>query len=353
MARLLITGGAGFIGSHTCVVLLQAGHDLLVLDDFSNSTPLALERVSALAQLDTQSCQARLEVRRGDIRDPTCLDDLFAQAASAGAPIDAVIHFAGLKAVGESVREPLRYWDGNLCGSRALFAAMDKHICKTLVFSSTSTVYGEPTEFPLVETMATNPIHPYAQSKLAVEQLLNALAATCIWRIANLRYFNPVGAHPSGQIGEDPLGIPNNLFPFITQIAAGRLSRLSVFGDDYCTPDGTGIRDYLHVMDLAEAHAHALEHLLDAKPATALTLNLGTGQGLSVLEMVHGFEQATGIAIPYSICKRRPGDVPRLECSPKQAEKTLGWRARRSLADICRDGWAWQSANPEGYTNQG
>jgi UDP-glucose 4-epimerase len=226
---------------------------------------------------------------------------------------------------------------------------METHGCRTLVFSSTSTVYGEPDTFPLTETTPTNPIHPYAQTKLAVEQMLLALAKTGTWRVASLRYFNPVGAHPSGCIGEDPLGIPNNLFPFITQIAAGRLESLRVFGNDYPTPDGTGIRDYLHVMDLAEAHAHALDHLLSAAPETALTLNLGTGQGLSVLDVVHGFEQATGISIPYSICARRPGDVPRLECSPQLAEQTLGWTAKRSLADMCRDGWAWQSANPHGY----
>ena len=342
MASVLITGGAGFIGSHTCVVLLEADHELVVLDDFSNSSPVALERAQLLGG-------GSIRCVRGDIRDPACLNAIFSNAQSTETPIEAVIHFAGLKAVGESVAEPLRYWNVNLCGSRTLFAAMDAHHCRTLVFSSTSTIYGEPTRFPLVETMAPAPIHPYAQSKLAVEQLLNALAATGSWRIANLRYFNPVGAHSSGQIGEDPLGIPNNLFPFITQIAAGRLESLKVFGNDYPTPDGTGIRDYLHVMDLAEAHAHALDHLLSAEPETALTLNLGTGQGLSVLDVVHGFEQATGISIPYSICARRPGDVARLECSPQLAEQTLGWTAKRSLADMCRDGWAWQSGNPHGY----
>ena len=342
MAHLLITGGAGFIGSHTCVVLLEAGHELVVLDSFANSSPMALDRVAELTGHQVQLVE-------GDVRDASLLNQLFAETSASGQSIEAVIHFAGLKAVGEAVVEPLRYWDVNLCGSRTLVAAMDAHHCRTLVFSSTSTIYGEPTRFPLVETMAPAPIHPYAQSKWAVEQLLNALAATGSWRIANLRYFNPVGAHPSGQIGEDPLGIPNNLFPFITQIAAGRLESLRVFGNDYPTPDGTGIRDYLHVMDLAEAHARALKHLLSASPATALTLNLGTGQGLSVLDVVHGFEQATGIAIPYTICARRPGDVPRLECSPELAERTLGWKAQRSLADMCRDGWAWQSANLNGY----
>ena len=342
MASVLITGGAGFIGSHTCVVLLEAGHELVVLDDFSNSSQWLLRG---------RSCSGGGSIRcvRGDIRDPACLNAIFTNAQAAETPIEAVIHFAGLKAVGESVADPLRYWDVNLCGSRTLLAAMDAHHCRTLVFSSTSTIYGEPTRFPLVETMAPAPIHPYAQSKLAVEQLLNALAATGSWRIANLRYFNPVGAHPSGQIGEDPYGIPNNLFPFITQIAAGRLESTEGLRKRLPHPrwhrhprlpacDGPGRGPYPCPRPSAERRAE-----------TALTLNLGTGQGLSVLDVVHGFEQATGISIPYSICARRPGDVPRLECSPQLAEQTLGWTAKRSLADMCRDGWAWQSANPNGY----
>ncbi len=342
MALLLITGGAGFIGSHTCVVLLEAGHDLLVLDNFSNSSPVALDRVQELSGRSLQCIE-------GDVRDATVLKQIFANAASAGRPIEAVIHFAGLKAVGESVADPLRYWDVNVTGSRSLLAAMDAHCCHTFVFSSTSTVYGEPDTFPLTETTSTDPIHPYAQTKLAVEQMLSALAKTGDWRVASLRYFNPVGSHPSGRIGEDPLGIPNNLFPFITQIAAGRLKQLKVFGNDYPTPDGTGIRDYLHVMDLAEAHAAAVDQLLQSESALSLTLNLGTGIGLSVLDVVQGFEQATGITIPYEVVERRPGDVPKLEASPKKAAELLSWNAKRSLTDMCRDGWAWQSANPNGY----
>ena len=347
MAQLLITGGAGFIGSHTCIVLLEAGHSLLVLDDFSNSSPVALERVSGLAGVSIGKEQ--IQVIRGDIRNTALLEALFTEAQAANHPIEAVIHFAGLKAVGESVANPLRYWDVNVCGSWALLAAMDAHACRTLVFSSTSTVYGEPESFPLTETTPIAPVHPYAQTKLAVEQMLSALAARGDWRVSALRYFNPVGAHPSGRIGEDPLGIPNNLFPFITQIAAGRLEKLKVFGDDYPTPDGTGIRDYLHVMDLAEAHTAAVEHLLQADPPASLILNLGTGKGLSVLNVVKGFEDATGISIPYEIVERRPGDVPRLEACPKLAAEVLGWTAQRSLTDMCRDGWAWQSANPKGY----
>ena len=347
MARLLVTGGAGFIGSHTCVVLLEAGHHLLVLDNFSNSSPMALERVAELSGVPLGGEQLRLI--RGDIRDATFLEALFSEAKASEKAIEAVIHFAGLKAVGESVADPLRYWDVNVCGSRALLAAMDAHACRTLVFSSTSTVYGEPDSFPLTETTPTTPIHPYAQTKLAVEQILTALSRKGSWRVTSLRYFNPVGAHPSGQIGEDPYGIPNNLFPFITQIASGRLKSLRVFGNDYSTPDGTGIRDYLHVMDLAGAHTAAVEHLLKTDAPTSLTLNLGTGQGLSVLDVVKGFEAATGIIIPYEIVERRPGDVPKLEACPKRAEEVLGWTAKRSLLEMCRDGWAWQSANPNGY----
>jgi UDP-glucose 4-epimerase len=229
---------------------------------------------------------------------------------------------------------------------------MDRHACRTLVFSSTSTVYGEPDTFPLREDTPTAPIHPYAQTKLAVEQMLQALGRTGAWRIAALRYFNPVGAHPSGRIGEDPLGIPNNLFPFITQVAAGRRDQLRVFGQDYPTPDGTGIRDYLHVMDLAEAHGVTLDHLLNQEAPCHCTLNIGTGRGLSVLDVVRGFEEATGISIPFEVVERRPGDVPRLEACPRQAEVTLGWTAQRSLLDMCRDGWAWQKANPMGYRTE-
>ena len=342
MTRLLITGGAGFIGSHTCVVLLEAGFELVVLDNFDNSCPKSIERVSELTKCD-------LHLVEGDIRDDVVLNKLFVDASESGHPIEAVIHFAGLKAVGESVAEPLLYWDVNVVGSRNLLAIMGNHDCHTLVFSSTSTIYGEPTVFPLLETMQPDPIHPYAQSKLSVEQMLRAISRSGPWRVAALRYFNPVGAHPSGQIGEDPLGTPNNLFPFITQVACGRRDKLRIFGSDYPTPDGTGIRDYLHVMDLAEAHAAALRYLLNAPIPTSITLNIGTGQGLSVLDVIKGFEKVTGLIIPYEIGKRRPGDVPRLEGCPEHAAKILGWRANRGLEEMCRDGWAWQSRNPKGY----
>ena len=339
--RLLITGGAGFIGSHTCLVLLEQGHELVVVDNFNNSSPLALERVQALAKRHT------IQVVEGDIRNAEQLDQI---VRSCGA-LDGVIHFAGLKAVGESVANPLLYWDVNVNGTRVLAEVMQEHGCRTLVFSSTATVYGAPSTFPLREDSCTDPIHPYAQTKRAVEQMLEALSRNGGWRVASLRYFNPVGAHPSGQIGEDPLGVPNNLFPFITQVAAGRRERLRVFGKDYATPDGTGIRDYLHVMDLAEAHSATLAHLMERQAPVQLTLNIGTGRGRSVLEVIRAFEQATGLSIPYEIVARRPGDVAKLEACPAKAEQLLGWRAQRSLDQICTDGWAWQQANPMGYRN--
>ena len=337
--RVLITGGAGFIGSHTCLVLLEQGHELVVLDNFDNSSPEALRRVQELAG------STQLNLVEGDVRDPSAVD----QAFSAAGTVDGVIHFAGLKAVGESVSDPLHYWDVNVNGSRVLAAAMDRHGCRTLVFSSTSTAYGKPETFPLREDMPTAPVNPYAETKVAVEQMLTALCRSGSWQVACLRYFNPVGAHPSGRIGEDPMGIPNNLFPFMTQVAAGRRDRLLIFGQDYSTPDGTCIRDYLHVMDLAEAHGMALEHLWERTTPDPLTLNIGTGRGLSVLEMVRGFEQATGLTIPLEFVGRRPGDVPRSLASPEKAQTVLGWSAHRTLEEMCRDGWAWQQANPTGY----
>ena len=354
MSRILVTGGAGFIGSHTSLVLLQAGYKVFVLDNFSNSSPVALDRIGLLSNIKPSEFDGDYDSRpflwlNGDVRDSDCLDYIFSPHSDSVSPFAAVIHFAGLKSVNESIADPLLYWDVNVMGSHALFKAMSAYGCNKIVFSSTSTVYGEPVIFPLTESTFANPIHPYSHSKLAVEQILNALTISFSWKVASLRYFNPVGAHPSGFIGEDPLGIPNNLFPFITQIASGRLKKLLIFGDDYPTSDGTGIRDYLHVMDLAEAHASAVNYLLQVKAPTNLTLNLGTGKGLSVLDVVSGFQEATGITIPYEFVERRPGDVPKLQACPKKAEAVLGWTARRSLAEMCRDGWAWQSANPNGY----
>jgi len=321
--------------------MLEAGHELVVIDNFANSSPEALRRVARIAG---PGAEQRIKLVEGDIRSRHDLDQAFHLG-----PIAGVVHFAGLKAVAESVAEPLRYWDVNVGGSRLLLEAMREHQCRVIVFSSSSTVYGEPDQTPLCESDQLAPQHPYGQTKLAVEQILGSLVASEPgWRVACLRYFNPVGAHPSGEIGEDPRGIPNNLFPFITQVAAGRQKELRIFGNDYPTPDGTGIRDYLHVMDLAEAHALALNKLL-TQAGSLPTLNLGTGRGLSVLEVLRGFESTTGILIPHVVLPRRDGDVPCLQSNPAKATAILGWRARRSLEEMCRDGWAWQSANPNGY----
>ncbi len=340
MANLLITGGAGFIGSHTCLVLLEADHQLVVLDNFANSSRESLRRVQGLVGSDAAQ---RLAVMEGDIRSGTDLERAFAGG------IDAVIHFAGLKAVGESVANPLAYWDVNVTGSRQLLAAMQAHGCRTIVFSSSATLYGIPEQVPIPETAAVQPINPYGHTKAAVEQMLADLAASEPgWRIARLRYFNPVGAHPSGRLGEDPNGIPNNLFPFVSQVAVGRRERLQVFGGDWPTPDGSGVRDYIHVMDLAEGHRAALDVLLAEEPQL-LTVNLGSGQGHSVLEVVAAFEQASGRPVPYSVVERRAGDAASTVADPSLAAERLGWCTQRSLAEMCRDGWAWQSANPRGF----
>jgi UDP-glucose 4-epimerase len=355
LARLLITGGAGFIGSHTCLVLLEAGHQLVVLDNYANSSAEALRRVAELAGPEAAG---HLHVIEGDIRQPEDLERAFmarhgttsaAQSPSASG-IDAVIHFAGLKAVGESVAKPLHYWDVNVAGSRQLLAAMAAHGCRTLVFSSSATLYGYPDTVPIPESAPVCPINPYGHTKAAVERMLADVAASEPgWRIASLRYFNPVGAHPSGRIGEDPNGIPNNLFPFISQVAVGRREQVQVFGGDWPTADGSGVRDYIHVMDLAEGHLAALEVLL-AGGDQQLTLNLGSGQGHSVLEVIKAFEAACGHRIPYVITSRRSGDAASTVADPSEAQRQLGWQTRRTLEEICRDGWHWQSRNPRGYS---
>jgi UDP-glucose 4-epimerase len=343
VAQLLITGGAGFIGSHTCLVLLEAGHHLVVLDNFANSSPESLRR---LGELVGPEATTRLRVVEGDIRS---VEDL--NRAFAAGPIEAVVHFAGLKAVGESVAEPLRYWDVNVAGSRCLLTAMAAHHCRTLVFSSSATLYGYPEQVPIRESAPVQPINPYGHTKAAVERMLQDVAASeAGWRIASLRYFNPVGAHPSGRIGEDPSGIPNNLFPFITQVAVGRRERLQVFGGDWPTPDGSGVRDYIHVMDLAEGHLAALQVLLSGGDQL-LTLNLGSGRGHSVLEVIAAFQEASGRAIPHDVVARRAGDAAETVADPSLAAELLGWRTTRGLAEMCRDGWAWQQANPNGYAS--
>jgi UDP-glucose 4-epimerase len=336
--QILVTGGAGYIGSHTCLELLRAGYDVVVVDNLSNSKVEPLKRVQALAGKS-------LQFERIDLLDKPALDQLFAQR-----DIAAVIHFAGLKAVGESVAQPLRYYQNNIAGTLNLADAMTRHSVRDLVFSSSCTVYGDPHTVPIQEDFPVSATNPYGRSKLMLEQILRDLhTADAAWNIALLRYFNPVGAHSSGRIGEDPNGVPNNLLPYISQVAVGRLPRLSVFGGDYPTPDGTGVRDYLHVVDLAMGHIKALQKLL-SKPGLAVW-NLGTGQGYSVLEVIAAFEQASGRAIPYEIVDRRPGDVASTYADPAKAKQDLEWEAARGLHDMCEDTWRWQSQNPQGYAN--
>ena len=345
MGAILVTGGLGYIGSHTCVALAEAGYlQLVIVDNLSNSKPSVLERIRELAP------RARIDFRRADVRDRAALDAVF-QAHS----IDAVMHFAGLKAVGESVEKPGEYRDNNVGGTRSLLDAMQRHHVREIVFSSSATVYGEPERLPLTEDHPLRPQSPYGENKLEIERMLAAklaklgskLESESNFRYASLRYFNPIGAHPSGRIGEDPKGIPNNLFPYLTQVAIGKLPRLRVFGNDYPTADGTGVRDYIHVMDLAAGHVCALRYLQEAH--RSITVNLGTGRGYSVLDVVKAFEQATGKKAPLEIVLRRPGDVAACFADPSLAALELGWHATLGLDDMCRDAWRWQQQNPDGY----
>ncbi len=335
--NILVTGGAGYIGSHTVVELLEAGYEIVVLDNLSNSSAESLKRVEQITGRSVTFIE-------GDIRDATLLDELFKSHA-----IDAVIHFAGLKAVGESQEIPLAYFDNNIKGSITLMQAMERANLFTLVFSSSATVYDEANPSPLNEEMPTGmPSNNYGYTKLIVEQLLQKAAiADERWSIALLRYFNPVGAHKSGLIGEDPQGIPNNLMPYITQVAVGKREKLSIFGNDYNTPDGTGIRDYIHVVDLAQAHLLALQNRLTNQGCRAW--NIGTGSGTSVLEMKEGFEAANGIPIPFQFAPRRAGDVAISYADNKRAIQELGWRPKYDLNDMLKDSWHWQSKNPNGY----
>jgi UDP-glucose 4-epimerase len=333
---ILLTGGAGYIGSHTYLALHAAGFTPVILDDFSNSSPVVLER---LQRLTGQSvlCQ------RGSVADAALVQALIQQHQ-----VGAVIHFAGFKAVGESVQQPLKYFANNIGGTVSLLQAMEAAGCRTLVFSSSATVYGDPATVPITENFARSHTSPYGHTKLVCEDMLAALCvANLAWRTGVLRYFNPVGAHPSGLIGEDPTGIPNNLMPFVAQVAVGQRPHLNVYGNDYPTPDGTGVRDYIHVQDLAAGHVAALQAL--GAGADTFTVNLGTGQGHSVLEVVQAFEQVSGRPVPYQIAPRRAGDIAQCYANPALAQHLLGWQATHSLADMCTDAWRWQSANPQGY----
>jgi UDP-glucose 4-epimerase len=336
MSRILVTGGAGYIGSHTCVELLNAGHDVVVFDNLCNSSERALQAIVRIT--NRQPVFAR-----GDLRDPRALEDVMRAHE-----FDAVLHFGGLKAVGDSVTMPLAYFDNNVHGTLNLLNSMAAHGVKTIVFSSSATVYGDAAAVPIAEDAPTSTTNPYGRSKLIIEQMLTDLhASDPSWRVSLLRYFNPVGAHDSGELGEDPQGIPNNLMPYISQVAVGKLPYVRVFGNDYPTRDGTGVRDYIHVTDLARGHLAALE-FLGQRPQLAIH-NLGTGRGYSVMEAISAFEAASGRTIPHQIVERRPGDIAECYADPARAERELGWRAHHGLDDMCRDVWRWQSKYPDGF----
>jgi UDP-glucose 4-epimerase len=332
--KVLVTGGAGYIGSHTCIELLAAGHDVVVVDDLSNASPAVFGRIERIAGRRVEFVHARVQ-------------DEAKVRAGIGAGVDAAIHFAAFKAVGESVEQPLRYYENNLGSLASLVRLLGELGARHVVFSSSATVYGDPRRGPIPESARLAPGNPYGWTKLLGEQMLRDLAtADPSWKITLLRYFNPVGAHPSGLIGEDPRGIPNNLMPYVSQVAVGRLPELRVFGNDYPTRDGTGVRDYLHVVDLAVGHVRALER---TGAGGLLTVNLGTGRGYSVLEIAKAFEQASGRAIPYEVVARRPGDVAEVYADASLAARSLGWTAARGIDEMCRDAWNWQRRNPEGY----
>ena len=336
MSTILVTGGAGYIGSHTVVELLNAGHQVIIVDNLCNSSIAVLERIHKLAKPNFRFVQA-------DVRDGAALDRLFAEQ-----PIEGVIHFAGLKAVGESVAQPLRYFDNNVGSTLALLQAMDRAGVRRIVFSSSATVYGDPQQVPITEDSRLQVTNPYGRTKLMCEDILRDLQVSDPrWQVAILRYFNPVGAHISGLIGEHPNGIPNNLMPFITQVAVGQREFLSIFGRDYPTPDGTGVRDYIHVVDLAQGHLAALHYLQTQQ--TSITVNLGTGQGVSVQELADTFARVTGVPVPYRFVDRRPGDVAACYADTTLAREALGWQAQLGVERMCQDAWRWQSQNPKGY----
>lgn len=335
---ILVTGGAGFIGSHTCVELLNAGYEIVVVDNYYNANPKSLERVKELTGKDFKSYEC-------DIRDSEGMDKIFKENK-----IDAVIHFAGLKAVGESCQKPIEYYDNNIGGTLKLCDVMRNNGCKNIVFSSSATVYGMNNVSPLKETMKTGgTTNPYGTTKYMIEIILEDIyKSDNEWNVTLLRYFNPIGAHESGRIGENPSGIPNNLMPYITQVAIGKRPFLSVYGNDYDTPDGTCIRDYIHVVDLADGHVKAVNNILDGKKGVQI-FNLGTGKGYSVLDIVKAFSKAYGKELPYKIAPRRPGDLAVCFSDPSKAKEVLGWEAKRGIDDMCRDSWNWQSKNPNGY----
>jgi len=347
--RVLLTGGSGFIGSHIALLLLEKGYDVLILDSFINSSSNVINRIKAY--IDNKNLKYKLEIIHGDIRDKKLLDSIFIDSIKEKKTIDTVIHLAGLKSVSESLINPLNYWDVNVFGTLNLLRTMKEYQCFSLVFSSSATIYGLCDSVPISEDHKISPINPYGKTKVAIENMFHDLYNSNInlWKICSLRYFNPVGAHPSGLIGEDPIGIPNNLFPFLTQVAIARRKMLYVFGDDWDTNDGSGIRDYIHIVDLAEGHLASIDYL-NYQDSCLEFINLGSGNGYSVFQIINQFELTTGCKIPFSIHSRREGDVAKCYADIAKAKKLLGWTPKRSLEQICLDGWNWQMKNPNGYS---
>ncbi len=347
--RVLLTGGSGFIGSHIALLLLERGYDVIILDSFVNSSPNVIDRIKNY--FDNNNLNYNLTTIKGDIRDKKLIDSVFYDSISKFKPIDTVIHLAGLKSVSDSLINPLQYWDINVCGTNNLLLTMKKYECYSLVFSSSATIYGLGDSVPIKEDHNISPINPYGNTKVAIENMFYDLykSNNNLWKICSLRYFNPVGAHASGLIGEDPIGLPSNLFPFITQVAIGRQKRLKVFGDDWDTKDGSGIRDYIHIIDLSEGHLASLDYL-NSKQSCMEFINLGSGKGYSVFDIIKQFELSTGRQIPFSIQSRRDGDVAQCYADISKAKKLLGWTPLRSLEQICLDGWNWQMKNPNGYS---
>lgn len=350
MKSILITGGAGFIGSHTSLLLLEKGFRIFILDSFSNSSTKSLKNVLEILKRKGLDLKDKIHIVKGDLKNKGDLEKIFEKSYEFNTKIEAVIHFAGFKSVFDSIIMPITYWENNIVGTLNLLKTMEKFNCKNIVFSSSATVYKSKLNKLLNENDYCEPVNPYGQTKLSVEKLLDNLyqSAPSDWRIACLRYFNPVGAHESGLIGEDPLGKPNNLFPLITRVGIGKLKKIEIFGSDWPTPDGTGIRDYIHVMDLAEGHFAALNYLITNNPAI-ITLNLGTGLGTSVLELIKRFKEVNNVSIPFSFENRRPGDNAFVVADPSLAKSMLNWSPKRNIDEMCRDGWNWQIKNPNGF----
>ena len=349
--RVLLTGGAGFIGSHIALLLLQKGYEVVIIDSFINSSTNVIKSIEKYFQINNLNYNLKTII--GDIRDNYILDKIFKDSIAEGRQIEAVIHLAGLKSVSESIKNPLNYWDVNVSGTKNLLSTMINNNCFSIVFSSSATIYGFSESVPINEEQNVSPTNPYGKTKVAIENMLGDVYRSNInsWRICSLRYFNPIGAHPSGFIGEDPIGTPNNLFPYITQVAIGKRSYLNVFGDDWDTRDGSGVRDYIHIMDLSEGHIKALD-FFRSNESCFECINLGSGKGYSVFQIVSEFEISTGCKIPFRIKERRDGDVAECFADISKAEKLLGWYPKRNLKQICFDGWNWQRKNPYGYSKQ-